>query len=174
MYAQVRDRIKTELTSVKYFAATSDLWSSDGTLIPYISYTIHFLNEDWQLQNRCLQTKFLPEDHTGDNIADAMEETLTMWDLKAESQVCITTDNGANVINAAKKMEWERLSCFGHNLHLGVTKSLANDPRCSRALGVSRKIVAAFSGSWKRKREFTKAQINLNLEQHSLISVSQL
>ena len=36
LYAQVRDRIKTELTSVKYFAATSDLWSSDGTLIPYI------------------------------------------------------------------------------------------------------------------------------------------
>ena len=110
MYAQVRDRIKTELTSVKYFAATSDLWSSDGTLIPYINYTIHFLNEDWQLQNQCLQNKFVPEDHTGNNIADAMEETLTMWDLKAESQVCITTDIGANVINAAKK--WNGNDCL--------------------------------------------------------------
>lgn len=154
--------------------ATSDLWSSNGTLVQYISYTVHFLNDDWELQHRCLQTKFLPADHTGEVIADSMEETLRMWNLKAESLVCITTDSGSNVINATKRLDWLRLSCFGHNLHLGVTKSLADDSRCSRALGLCRKVVAAFSGSWKRKRELTRAQINLNLKQHSLISVSHL
>ena len=73
---------------------------SDGTMVPYmyISYTVHVLSEDWQLQNRCLQTKFLSQNHTGDIIADSMEETLSMWELKAETQVCITTDSGANVI----------------------------------------------------------------------------
>lgn len=80
-----------------------------------------------------------------------MEETLGTSDLKAEFQVCITIDSGSNVINATKRLEWPRLSCFGHNLHLGVTKSLENDSRCSRALGLCRKVVAAFSGSWKRE-----------------------
>ena len=173
LYAKVRNEVKTDLASASYFAATSDLWSSNGTLVPYISYTVHFLNDNWELQNRCLQTKFLPADHTGEVIADSMQETLSMWDLKAECQVCITTDSGSNVINATKRLDWPRLSCFGHNLHLGVTKSLDDDPRCSRALGLCRKVVAAFSGSWKRKRELTKAQINLNLKQHSLISVSE-
>ena len=41
-------------------------------------------------------------------------------------------------------------------------------------LGLCRKVVAVFSGSWKIKRELTRAQINLNLKQHSLISVSHL
>ena len=66
--------------------------------------------------------------------------------------MCITTDSGAKIVDATRRLDWLRLSCFGHNLHLSVTKSLANDSRCSRALGLCRKIVAAFSGSWKRKR----------------------
>ncbi len=171
LYTEIREKIRSELASVTDFAATSDLWSSQG-MIPYISYTIHFLNKDWQLQARCIQTKYLPEDHTGEMIAESMEETLSMWNLKSECQVCITTDSGSNIVNAARRLSWPRLSCFGHNLHLGVLKAIKDDSRCSRALGLCRKIVAAFSGSWKRKREFTKAQINLNLQQHSLISVS--
>ena len=93
------------MESVTHFAATSDLWPNDGTMVPYMytSYTVHFLSEDWQLQNRCLQTKFLSQNHTGDIIADSMEETMSMWELKAETQVCITTDSGANVIDATKK-----------------------------------------------------------------------
>ncbi len=171
LYTEIREKIRSELASVTDFAATSDLWSSQG-MIPYISYTIHFLNKDWQLQARCIQTKYLPEDHTGEMIAESMEETLSMWNLKSECQVCITTDSVSNIVNAARRLSWPRLSCFGHNLHLGVLKAIKDDSRCSRALGLCRKIVAAFSGSWKRKREFTKAQINLNLQQHSQISVS--
>lgn len=171
LYTEVREKIKSELASVTDFAATSDLWSSEG-MVPYISYTVHFLDNDWQLQARCIQTKYLPADHTGAVIAESMEETLSMWNLKPECQVCITTDSGSNIVNAARRLKWPRLSCFGHNLHLGVLKAIKDDSRCSRALGLCRKIVAAFSGSWKRKRELTKSQINLNLQQHSLISVS--
>jgi len=36
---------------------------------------------------------------------------------------------------------------------------------------VARKIVSAFSLSWKRKIELSKAQVNLNLPQHSLVTV---
>ena len=171
LYAKVCDDVKAELQGATFFSATSDLWSSQG-LLPYISLTVHFLTSEWKLKSRCLQTKFLPQDHTGDNIAECLHETLGMWDLKAENQVCVTTDSGSNIINATQKLDWSRLSCFGHNLHLGVTKALKSDSRCGRALGVCHKIVASFSGSWKRKWELTKAQINLDLPQHSLIAVS--
>ena len=90
LYAQVRDNVKTKLASVSHFAARSDLWSSDGTLVPHISYTVHFLSEDWKLHNQRLRTKFLPQNLTGQVTADSMEETLSMWELKAEKQVYIT------------------------------------------------------------------------------------
>ena len=45
-------------------------------------------------------------------------------------------------------------------------------PRCGRAaLGVVNHQIVASSGNWKRKRELSKAQINLNLPQHSSMSV---
>lgn len=34
--------------------------------------------------------------------------------------VCITTDNGANIVKAASLNNWTRLQCFGHRLHLAI------------------------------------------------------
>ena len=78
---------------MKFFSATTDMWSSIG-LKPYMSYTLHYIDSHWTLQTRCLQTHFFPESHTGENIAHAMKSALETWDLKADNQVCLTTDNG--------------------------------------------------------------------------------
>lgn len=173
LYSSVRMGVQAELSSVEYFSGTTDLWSSVG-LKPYISYTVHYIDSQWKFQSKCLQTHFLPEDHTSDVIAESLTTTLESWMLMAEKQVCLTTDSGSNVIKAAKDMKWLRLSCFGHNLHLAITKSLNHDARVSRALGLTRKIVSAFHCSWKRKRELSKALLNLNIQDRSLVSVSNI
>ena len=137
-----------------------------------MSYTVHYVTNDWKVENRCLQTHFLPEDHTGENLAEAMEATLAAWGLRASRQLCLTTDNATNMINAVERLQWSHLTCFGHNLHLAITKAIKNDQRCERSLALCRKIVSAFSMSWKRKRDLTKAQINLQLTEHTLVADS--
>ena len=79
-----------------FFSGTTDIWSSYG-MVPYLSYTIHFIDNDWELKSRCLQTVFIPQDHTADHLAEALETTLALesWNLKQQQQVAITTDNGA-------------------------------------------------------------------------------
>ena len=171
LYNATREKVEMELKKIQFFSSTTDLWSSE-TLHPYMSYTIHYVDKEWKMRSFCLQTAFLPTDHTGDNLAEALEATIDGWNLKKEHQVCITTDNGSNIVNATKKLQWQRLPCFGHNLNLAVTKALKDDHRISRALGLARKIVSTFSTSWKRKRELSKAQAAKNLPQHSLINVS--
>ena len=168
LYCSTKERVAAEIQQVRFFSATTDMWSSIG-LKPYMSYTIHFIDNDWTLQNRCLQAQFFPESHTGENIAEAMQSALDSWNLKAENQVCLTTDNGSNIVKAAQDLGWHRLSCFGHNLHLAVAKALNGDQRCTRVLGVCCKIISAFSQSWNRKQELTKAQINLSISQKSLV-----
>jgi hypothetical protein len=173
LYTSVKEKVKLELASVKFFSATSDLWSSSG-MTPFISYTVHFIDDEWKLCNRCLQTQFIPEDCTADNLGEAMKMTLECWNLDASFQVCLTADSGSNFVKAAADLHWPRLSCFGHNLHLAITKALKDDRRCTRALGVYRKIVSSISNSWKKKREFTKAQVNRKLKQRALISLSDI
>lgn len=125
-FAKVRETVKREVREADFYSSTTDMWSSRG-LFPYMSYTVHFIDRSWQFQSRCLETCFLPEDHTGENIADALRDTLASWKLAENKQVCITTDNGSNVICATDKLEWQRLPCFGHCLNLAVTNTLKGD-----------------------------------------------
>ncbi len=87
---------------------------------PYMSLTVHYIDEEFQLKSRCLQTSYFPQDHTGDAIAQGLKEMLAAWDLKEEQQVCVTTDNAANIVNAVSINKWSRLQCFGHRLHLAI------------------------------------------------------
>ena len=114
----------------------------------------------------------MPEDHTGENISDVLKGCLASWKLTEDKQVCLTTDNGANIVCAADILGWPRLPCFGHCLNLAVTKSLDSDTRVKRALGVARKIVSAFSMSWKKRQDLAKAQLDKGLPQHNLVAVS--
>ncbi|KAI2647713.1 Zinc finger BED domain-containing protein 6 [Labeo rohita] len=94
--------------------------------------------------------------------------------FKEERQVCITTDNGTNVVKAASLNDWTRLQCFGHRLHLAIGRKKCERPRIDRAVGVCKKIVSAFSYSWKRRKELKKAQAEHHLPFHRLITSQKL
>lgn len=114
MYKKCRDEVAKEVIEADDFAATTELWSS-RTAEPYISLTVHFSNAELNLKVKYLQTAFMPEDHTGQNIADVLKEALTEWRLNEEKLVCIITDNAANMKLAAEINGWMRLQCFGHS-----------------------------------------------------------
>ena len=127
LYMDVKESIvKPAVQNAQYFSASTDLWTSCSNH-PYLSFTIHFLTKDWELKSYCLDTVPLFEDHTGQNLADALQDILANWELKAESLVVTTTDNGSNFVLAFQLLEYPRLSCFGHNLDLAINKSLQLD-----------------------------------------------
>ena len=112
------------------------------------------------------------EDLTVKTLADGMKEVLDHWNLAPSKQVCLTTDSGANIVKAVRDLNWPWISCFGHNLHLAITKSTKDEPRISRAIGICKRIVSAFSRSWKRRRDLSKAQLDFELPVKSLVLVS--
>ncbi|XP_067270785.1 E3 SUMO-protein ligase ZBED1-like [Pseudorasbora parva] len=175
MYDECRSRLQTTLSTVEFYASTADMWSSRATE-PYISFTVHYITNDWSLNSCCLQTSFFPDDHTGENIASGLKQFLQDWDLDEEKQVCLTTDSGANIVKAATLNMWTRLSCFGHRLHIAKhtlsLKRSMRDPRIDRAVGVCKKVVCAFSHSWKKQRALKDAQVELGLPPHKLVTES--
>lgn len=115
----------------------------------------------------------MPESHTSDNLAEALRSCLEEWSLDEKKLACVTTDNGANISAAVRKLGWEWLPCFGHNLHLAVTNSMkAEKDRTALAMGLCRTLVNTFSHSWQKKKRLHKEQMELGLPQHSLVLVS--
>ena len=68
LYNLTREAVAVEVQQAEFFSATTDLWSSEG-LRPYMSYTVHYINKEWQLSSKCLQITFLPQDHTGEKFS---------------------------------------------------------------------------------------------------------
>lgn len=172
-YKRIRDEMQKEMSNVRHFSLTTDMWSS-RKMTPYMSLTFHYIDSEWTLIAKCLQCSYLPEDHTAEILKDALQEALHEWGLKEENVVCLTTDSGANIKAAARLLEWPWLSCFGHNLNLAVTNTIdkTEKKRTDHALDVCRKINRLFSHSWRRRRELKASQANLGLEPHELITVS--
>lgn len=171
MYNAVRALVKSELKDVEYFSATTDMWSSVN-MTPFMSLTVHYLTSDWNLKSRCLETVFVPQNHTSDNISEALRCAFEEWSLDEKKLACITTDNGANIIAAVKKLNWPWLNCFGHNLHLAVTNAMSSvKERTARAMGLCHALAGAFSQSWLKRRDLAQAQEELRIPKHGLILV---
>ncbi len=105
LYASTKLKIAQAIKDIKFFGATTDMWSSIG-MVPYMSFTIHFISDNSQLKSFVLSSTFLPKDHTADVLAEALEEVMTEWNLKSDSLVSLTTDSGTNIVAAARKLRW--------------------------------------------------------------------
>ena len=77
LYSEVKSEIQQKINDQQfvYYAGTTDLWSSI-TSEPYLSYTIHFIDKNWNMCSKCLQTHYMPEAHTGINLQEVLTSSL--------------------------------------------------------------------------------------------------
>lgn len=166
-YSEEKQKTKEILVNeVSYFSATSDGWTSVG-MDPYLSLSIHFISREFELVSRNLETSYMPDDATGENIARAITGFFDKWGMNKEQVVSITTDSASSMKLAIGLLGVNRVSCFGHILHNAVVKSLQDD-KINRAVSACRRVVRLFSYSYKKKKALTNAQIALNLKPHPL------
>ena len=114
LYASTREKVSDSISVTKHYAATANLWSS-VTTAPYMSYTVHFIEQEWNLQSWCLQTLLFHRIMMLTTLLMLWWKPLTI----GGNQVCLTTDNGSNIVCATSEhLNWNRLSCFGQNLRI--------------------------------------------------------
>ena len=92
MYSKMVEKVKEDTSTIKYFATTTDLWTINANHL-YLSCTIHFIDEMWELKSYYLDTVPLFADHTGTNLSETLQDILSNWGLDASKLVATTTDN---------------------------------------------------------------------------------
>ena len=91
MYSKVRDNVANPALTKASFFATTDLWTSCARY-PFLSFTIHFIDDKWELKTFCLHIVPILQDHTGQNLAEAVQDVLANWELDPANLICTTTD----------------------------------------------------------------------------------
>ena len=100
----------------------------------------------------------------------ALQDVLENWQLSSERFVATTTDNALNYVAAFEILGWTRVSCFGHNLNLAVSKGLDNH-RVQQAIARCHSLIELFSRSWKKTSYLRLKQEQLGMPMHKLITV---
>lgn len=121
MFNSVSARIKGELVNAETTAWTTDSWTSRATQ-SYITVTAHFINSDMELCSRVLQTRQLPDSHTGEHVGNVLRQAQLEWACKVS---VLTTDNAANMKIAAQTAGIPiHIGCFAHTLNLASGRAL--------------------------------------------------
>ncbi|KAL4104548.1 hypothetical protein QTP88_019843 [Uroleucon formosanum] len=91
------------LSSVSFVALTTDGWSSRAQE-SFISVTIHYINDNWELKNYTLCAEYIEERHSSENLAFMLEMVIAEWELDGEVHA-VVHDNAANVISSVLLVE---------------------------------------------------------------------
>ena len=88
--------VKPAVIGANYYAVTTGLQTSCAWH-PILSFTMHFIDDNWQLKTFCLDSVPVLDDHTD---PDAVQEVLGNSELDSANPICATTDNGSNFVAA--------------------------------------------------------------------------
>nr|XP_012224904.1 PREDICTED: zinc finger BED domain-containing protein 4-like [Linepithema humile] len=168
IYEKCRIKILKDIENISNCAFTSDIWTCNISNESYISFTIHYINEDFQLKHAALNVKHFPGSHTGENIAKIITEMIEEWHLNDKNYIIIR-DSGANIKKATKNLDIQNESCFIHTLQLVVTEALKSQRTVNDLIAVSRKIVTHFNHSPAACYKLKAIQRELNMPTLKLV-----
>ncbi|KAJ8303649.1 hypothetical protein KUTeg_018759 [Tegillarca granosa] len=122
-YREVKQEVIASLSKAEQVALTSDGWTSRATQ-SYVTITSTHISQNLELVNYVLQTRSMPESHTGENIADCLQQALKEWNIP-DSPLYLVSDNAANMKKAGQLLECDlHLGCYAHTLNLAAQKAL--------------------------------------------------
>ena len=148
-HALLVQKLKQKIAAeASYLSLTSDIWTSKAN-DAYVTVTCHYISPQWKMETLVLSTQGFQEQHTGVNIASALVEIATKFNIE-DKIVAVVHDQGSNYVRAvdilAESHGWDEVKCAGHCLQLCVNSGLALAP-IARMIAVARKIVGHFRHS---------------------------
>jgi len=160
---QIKDDliINNNYSSVSF---TSDLWTSIANS-SFISLTIHFITEEFELKSLVLGVKHFPGTHSGFLISQKLNEIFLNYDLKdlSSKNAYIITDNGRNMLSGIRNLNVVGLTCFAHTLQLMINDVRKETNNFNETLEKARKIVGHYKHSAKATTRLHEKQVALEL-----------
>jgi hypothetical protein len=115
----------------KDVSLTTDNLASTATE-GYLGVTVHFIDNNWQMEANILTTRAMKERRTGVNIAQELQQIIDKFNIKKSLIRPIVTDNAANMALACTNMEVNHVGCFANTLQLAVEDGLKLPQICPK------------------------------------------
>ena len=82
MIATMHDSISTKLCDINDFSFTPDIWSTNVASDLLLSFTAHWITNDFQEMSAVLNLKLLEGSHTGVHLCNQYNDILLNWNMR--------------------------------------------------------------------------------------------
>ena len=145
-HAEGRADLKKRLADAVSVTVTTDGWTSKAVR-SYGTYTVHFLDANWDLQSFVLATRPIDGSHTAANIADHVQSIAVEFGIE-EKIVAIVHDEAANMVAASRRLDgMESQVCAAHMLQTCLRHAFASSKPIQNLLAEARKVATHFHHS---------------------------
>ena len=96
-YTSLLDSLNGELATVESLSITTDSTFLTSHQVPYICVTGHWIDDEWNLQNRVLSVFLAEQSETADFITTSLRDVLEAKLELHRKLHCIVTDEGKNI-----------------------------------------------------------------------------
>ena len=114
----LREQLKKKIVSeAQWFCTTTDIWTSRA-LVSFISFTVHYLTEEFESRSWNLEVRKLSGKHTGERICHALQSICLDWNISLHDMALMVRDNASNGKVATDLLGVDSLGCIPHTIHL--------------------------------------------------------
>lgn len=135
LHTKLRGHLQAMLTGVPSLSFTTDIWSSSVSPMSLISFTVQWIDSEFNLQHATLHAQNFRGSHTADRVREALQGMLTSWGIEKSRVHVILRDNARNMKKAMDDMEVTSVGCLAHTLQLAVHEGLLSQRSVTDALG---------------------------------------
>ncbi|KAJ8391358.1 hypothetical protein AAFF_G00089880 [Aldrovandia affinis] len=148
LFNLVADRTQSVLNESKaHISCTTDILTSNVSLMSMISLTAQWVDEDFQLQQVLLHCTEMPGSHSAINLTAKFDEMLQRWNIDKTRVHVVLRDNARNMAKAMTDGNLASLPCLAHTLQLAVHEGLLSQRSINDVTANARKIVGHFKHS---------------------------
>lgn len=135
------------LKPVPACSLTTDAWTSKATP-GYNTVTVHFLNNDWELESAVIETSLFPRSHTGENIAEKICSAVERVGLEPHQVQDVVHDEARNAELAGHILKerhgWASVTCSAHLIQTCIRHVLEDSKPVMKLMAAARKLVKSF------------------------------
>ncbi|KAL4460785.1 hypothetical protein ABPG72_002906 [Tetrahymena utriculariae] len=119
-----RKRISSELIP--------DLYQFQKKILEDQLMSSHWIDQQFSLLNKVLQTKEVTESHTGEHMSELVNEILAEFKIAEQKLIfkSVSTDKGSNNVKCfnSYKKDWKHYICFAHTIHNNILQIYKIEP----------------------------------------------
>lgn len=158
IYNKMKLKILELLKQFEKLSFTTDVWSEPSANVSLLSLTAHGITDNYERVSVILKCEQLEGRHTGEIIANNLNNILQDWGLSTESVHCILRDRGSNMIKAMNMANLTDANCTIHQLQLCVRLAMETEEFLSPVITKCKKIATHFNHSLIAQNELKQIQ----------------